>query len=147
MMSVSKTCYQGDGCGLLLSMISATVPYLKVTVYFSVLCKYPDPKGFMCEDVCVCLCVCPCVWRPEPAIKCLPKYCGRIWLKHGLSTSANPIQLAWVCVPGLFLSSPQTLGLQAGTHAESVLVLGSWTLVSGLQGKCSACLAISPAFI
>lgn len=46
---------------------------------FSVLCKYPDPKGFMCEDACVCLCVCLCVWRPEPAIKCLPKYCGRIF--------------------------------------------------------------------
>lgn len=48
MMSVSKTCYQGDGCGLLLSMASATFPYMKVTVCFSVLCKYPDPKGFVC---------------------------------------------------------------------------------------------------
>lgn len=62
MMSVSKTCYQGDGCGLLLSVASATFPYLKVTVCFSVLCKYPDPKGFIVRThVCVCVCVYLCV--------------------------------------------------------------------------------------
>lgn len=56
MVSASKTCYQGDGCGLLLSMASVTFPYLKVTVFvfpYSILCKYPDPKGFMCEGACV----------------------------------------------------------------------------------------------
>lgn len=79
--------------------------------------------------MCVSLCVCACVWKPESDIKCLPKYCGRIFDLNVACPYPNPIQLAWVCVPGLALSSPQTQGLQAGAHADSMLVLGSWTLV------------------